>query len=234
MFPCRWSLDDVVYEGTIESLDQKRGRVRVRFLGYNNEDTVPLDQLYRSKGVEWREEQLDDASYDFNTGDIEEDIHKLIDENPDVFSDLPGIPSFSNLTVTEKVKSKRSKDDSSKVKRSKSKSEKHKVKSRSERTEPNRPGPPTIPGLSNIDQTLNFGSPFEIPAGQSIPPFSDLTPPLGEFLNLNGGSSFSNPEGRFPPLLAPPPPPLPFLSPDGSAVNDEVRSLDQDQNGIGQ
>jgi hypothetical protein len=46
-----------VYEGVIEKLDLKRQNAAIRFIGYDNLDTVGLDQLFASKGEEWREGQ---------------------------------------------------------------------------------------------------------------------------------------------------------------------------------
>jgi hypothetical protein len=53
----RWTLDERVYEGVIEKLDLKRQNAAIRFIGYDNLDTVALDQLFASKGEEWREGQ---------------------------------------------------------------------------------------------------------------------------------------------------------------------------------
>ncbi len=46
-----------MYEGVIEKLDLKRQNAAIRFIGYDNLDTVGLDQLFASKGEEWREGQ---------------------------------------------------------------------------------------------------------------------------------------------------------------------------------
>jgi len=53
----RWSLDERVYEGVLEKLDLKRKNATIRFIGYDNVDTVALDQLFASKGEDWREGQ---------------------------------------------------------------------------------------------------------------------------------------------------------------------------------
>jgi len=56
---CRaeWSVDGVVYEGIIESLDRKSRTAKVKFLGFGNVEELSLDSLFLSKGEEWRAEQ---------------------------------------------------------------------------------------------------------------------------------------------------------------------------------
>ena len=46
-----------MYEATIESIDDEK--VTVRFIGYDNSDTVLADELLESKGQEWRELQVE-------------------------------------------------------------------------------------------------------------------------------------------------------------------------------
>jgi hypothetical protein len=56
---CRaeWSQDGVVYEAIIESLDRKTGTAKVKFLGFGNVEEKSLDELFVSKGEEWRLEK---------------------------------------------------------------------------------------------------------------------------------------------------------------------------------
>jgi hypothetical protein len=56
---CRaeWSKDGVVYEGIIESLDRKAGTAMVKFLGFGNVEEKSFDEMFLSKGEEWRAEQ---------------------------------------------------------------------------------------------------------------------------------------------------------------------------------
>ena len=53
-----WSLDDAVYEATILSTVDD-DKVTVRFIGYDNEDTVYIEDLLESKGQEWRDLQIE-------------------------------------------------------------------------------------------------------------------------------------------------------------------------------
>jgi len=63
---CRafWSLDDAVYEATIVSTVDD-DKVTVRFIGYDNEDTVYIEDLLESKGQEWKDLQIEDAKLDY-------------------------------------------------------------------------------------------------------------------------------------------------------------------------
>eukprot|EP00088_Acartia_fossae_P011908 TRINITY_DN16069_c1_g1_i1.p1 TRINITY_DN16069_c1_g1~~TRINITY_DN16069_c1_g1_i1.p1 ORF type:complete len:449 (+),score=102.00 TRINITY_DN16069_c1_g1_i1:66-1412(+) len=132
----RWSLDSIVYEGTIVSVDKKRKRVKVHFLGYDNEDTVSVSEVYASKGSDWREQQIEDAKYDFTSStDIEPDINAIIQEHPDVFGQLngmltngtgaTGLPDMSGLNLNPSPTSsehKVKKETTKKTKHSDSKS----------------------------------------------------------------------------------------------------------------
>jgi len=128
----RWSIDDLVYEGNIIQIEKKKKKVRVRFIGYNNEDTVSTDEVFASKGEDWRDQQLEDAKYDFTDEDIDTDIHQLIDEHPDVFSqhvqDEPLLRDLSNLTMQTCDKPSRSEEKKSKSKSKKEKKEKCEAK----------------------------------------------------------------------------------------------------------
>jgi len=126
---CRafWSLDDAVYEATI--LSQVDDKVTVRFIGYDNEDTVYIEDLLESKGQEWRDLQIEDAKLDYEekNNNFNVDLDKLIQDNSHILSKLPEIPNMDNLSLEENShKSKSKKKESKKDKLSSSEEKKHK------------------------------------------------------------------------------------------------------------
>lgn len=60
----KFSEDGEIYEASIVSLQAERGKARVRYVGYNNEEDVSMRNLLKSKGREARcrqEEMADDG-----------------------------------------------------------------------------------------------------------------------------------------------------------------------------
>jgi len=134
---CRafWSLDDAVYEATILSTVDD-DKVTVRFIGYDNEDTVYIEDLLESKGQEWRDLQIEDAKLDYEekNNNFNVDLDKLIQDNSDILTKPSEIPNINNLSLeenshTSKSKKKENKKDKSDEKKHKSdKKEKHREK----------------------------------------------------------------------------------------------------------
>jgi len=134
---CRafWSLDDAVYEATILSTVDD-DKVTVRFIGYDNEDTVYIEDLLESKGQEWRDLQIEDAKLDYEekNNNFNVDLDKLIQDNSDILTKPSEIPNINNLSLeenshTSKSKKKEKKKDKSDEKKHKSdKKEKHREK----------------------------------------------------------------------------------------------------------
>ncbi|XP_070000604.1 survival motor neuron protein isoform X2 [Penaeus vannamei] len=64
--PCRarYSEDNFIYEATIIGMNTKQGTCVVRYVGYNNEEEVPLNKLQKSRGVSVRKQQEEDADVD--------------------------------------------------------------------------------------------------------------------------------------------------------------------------
>lgn len=60
----RFSEDNVIYEATIIGMNAKEGTCVVRYVGYNNEEEVPLSKLQKSRGESARKQQEDDADFD--------------------------------------------------------------------------------------------------------------------------------------------------------------------------
>ena len=208
-----------MYEGIIESVNLKKKRAKVKFIGYENEDTVDLANLLKSRGEEWREQQIDDATYD-----LTEDITQLLEDSSEVFSNLADIQSFDKLDITDnntrvEKKEKKHKSDHVKIKKKKSEKEKRKVSDL----------PP-----------FGLDTPFDLNSGHPFPDLTHLNPGSGEgfpampnlpgafdsLLNLERDSHKPpvNPTTGFPSLLIPPPPPLgPLLAQgSGSTQQDEV------------
>jgi len=114
---CRaeWSEDGVVYEAVIESINRKKGKAKVRFIGFNNMEEKELDELFLSKGEERRKEQESRGA-----GGIREDeIHDLIAKNcPDLlanFGEQGGAVDnldLGKLSMESKVKKPKQKESS--------------------------------------------------------------------------------------------------------------------------
>jgi len=114
---CRaeWSEDGVVYEAVIESINRKKGRAKVRFIGFNNMEEKEVDELFLSKGEERRKEQESRGE-----GGIREDeIHDLIAKNcPDLLANFGEQGSavdnldLGKLSMETKVKKSKQKESS--------------------------------------------------------------------------------------------------------------------------
>ena len=59
----KFSEDGEIYEATIVSLQAERGKARVRYIGYNNEEEVSTRGLLKSKGhgARLRQEEMADG-----------------------------------------------------------------------------------------------------------------------------------------------------------------------------
>lgn len=213
----RWSLDDVVYEGTIESVDKKKNKVRVRFVGYGNEETVTGSDLFATKGEDWRLQQIEDSKDEIPSDDTHPDRHpELITTGQSADSQLSDLAHMSigqsNSRLGQNVKSREE--------RSKRK-EGGKVKKRSKAETKGKNG------------ATEFSQPTSLlPDPRLEPDFTALhginlsqgprTPTRGPS-SLAGG--FERPKttlAGFPPLLMPPPPPRPFPAPTGQLQDSEA------------
>nr|XP_045591543.1 survival motor neuron protein-like [Procambarus clarkii] len=58
---CQYSGDGIWYEGTVIAVNSEGGSCTVRYVGYNNEEEVPLHTLAKSKGEAARHRQRDIA-----------------------------------------------------------------------------------------------------------------------------------------------------------------------------
>ena len=221
-----------MYEGIIESVNLKKNRIKVKFIGYDNEGTVGLDQLYSSRGEDWRDQQIEDATYD-----LSEDITKLIEDSSEVFSQISDIQSFDKLAITEnkenkqpaEKKDKKKKSEQEKSKKNKKEKEKEKEK-RKDKIQPE--DTPNIPFSGPLE------NPFDLNSEHPFPDLSQFNSDLGDGFpsipHLPGAfSSHPNLEREypktpassqtgFPSLLIPPPPPNPFLAQSSGSAHDEV------------
>jgi len=230
----RWSVDDIVYEGTIEAVELKKRRVKVRFVGYENVETVSMDQLYASKGMDWRQQQIEEAGLDFSGEAIDNGIDELLNEHSKTFShaQLPDlgklniIPEFSDTAERNEDNTKHRNRKSSKQKGEKSTKKRKGAGARSsdsKQTEissgalPDPSYEPAFPVLHDITPSLD-GMQTNLRGGAN----STLLPtaPGGSFLNPVPSAS-STGEG-FPPLLIPPPPPQPPPIPAGATPESEA------------
>ena len=221
----RWSLDDVVYEGIVQTVSQ--GRVKVRFIGYENEDTVSRDDVYKSKGEEWREVQVED-SLATQPEIISEDIQKLIQENPDVFKDdmMSGIAELSlgsgpndfKSSATNSVKPAAKTKKDNKPNRPNAAAAVNKVSEDSRRRVPddNVSGarPPKAFNLPSVKPADMFQPSPRLdldgaghPRLPQPPPVDPVPPGLG---------------AGFPRLLPPPPPPQLFAQTPSSATDEVI------------
>jgi len=92
----RWSVDEVVYEGVVESINSKKKIVRVKFIGYENKDSVDIGDVFASKGDEWREQQIVDSKADTTDESCylpENPVYLEVDNDPDAPSSLV-LPSY--------------------------------------------------------------------------------------------------------------------------------------------
>jgi len=226
---CRaeWSEDGVVYEAIIESLSRKSRTARVKFLGFGNVEEKSVDDLYLSKGEEWRTDQ-ESIVKDLEPpqGIKEEELHNLIVKNcPDLLANfgdvgdlgLEGIQIDGKKKKKDKKEKKQKKEKKEKDKKEKSK----KSPSRSSDSEPQLPSehhqssrsstqpppdhfPPWFPPVPYPVQSPYHPPPFS--SFQSMPPFSPFPDPYH--------SQYSQPPHPFPPQFQqlpstlPPPPPL--------------------------
>lgn len=207
----RWSLDDLVYEATILSVDVEKQRVRVRFIGYENEDTVSLENVYASKGEDWRQQQEEEASHEADDRDIADTFSKLMEENSHVFSKIHEMPGLSNLSFDE--------CDKPKVRKEKSKHKKEKRKSKSDHSSSKTdkesgivPPPPV-----GVDQ-------FQLPLPQSSDDWTPAPlqdPTLPTFPNLTA----QEPAGLAGMVPPPPMPPLPSFNRKIEESNEVLHSM---------
>eukprot|EP00088_Acartia_fossae_P009129 TRINITY_DN1440_c0_g1_i4.p1 TRINITY_DN1440_c0_g1~~TRINITY_DN1440_c0_g1_i4.p1 ORF type:complete len:417 (-),score=87.03 TRINITY_DN1440_c0_g1_i4:97-1347(-) len=248
---CRafWSLDGSVYEGKIESISGDQ--VLVRFLGYDNTETVLAADLLQSKGQEWRDLQIEDAELDFEpkNNELSVDVDKLVQDNSEVLAKLPGLPEVPSLdslslneTKTHEKKHKQKKidkEDTKKTKSSKgdakpksSKSEEKKKKSSEYKSGqvPALPEPSSYPSLpaSMLPDLRDISA---LPGLGSLP--SLKTPLLGSGCSDSfGGGASLPPPGAWPSsfgsggpsLPAPPPPPPPLIN-NSSSLSDNQQVL---------
>jgi len=221
----RWSLDDVVYEGTIESVDKKKNKVRVRFLGYGNEETVASSELFATKGEDWRQQQIEDSKDDIPGADSHTD--PLIDgQHPEEFSTWQStgyqLPDLGHLSIhpSNSKSAQNVKTGEERTKRKEEGKVKKKSKAETSKTK-NGPSEPSKPVSALPDPRLepDFSALHGINLSQG---------PRAQSQRLN---SFPGPEGLevpktssagFPPLLIPPPPPRPFPPPTGQTQDNEA------------
>jgi len=190
----RWSLDDIVYEGIIESVDTVKHQIRVKFLGYLNEDTVDMENVYNSKGEDWRAQQIEDSKCEVMNGDLSDTLNSFMDQNSEVLSQIPGLASLTLGESSEKTKSK----GKSRHKKEKStpKVDKHSKKEK-KKGDPNsclgsKDDPSELPSLPNLNMNFELPDPSSLPSplyGTSGIPRIDDMPRIG------------------------PPPPLPCMPP---------------------
>jgi len=125
---CRaeWSEDGVVYEAIIESLNRKSRTATVKFLGFGNVEEKSVDDLYLSKGEEWRLEQESFGDNGLDEKEIkEDDLHNLLMKNcPDLLANFGEANDIdlSSLTIEEEGKEKKKRKRKKNRKRIKSRS----------------------------------------------------------------------------------------------------------------
>jgi len=253
---CRaeWSQDGVVYEGIIESLDRKTGTAKVKFLGFGNVEEKSLDELFMSKGEEWRLEQenMGEEVMENGQGIKEEELHNLIAKNcPDLLANFgdAGELGLEGLEIGDKKKKKKDK----KEKKDKEKKEKKEKKSkqsssRSSQSSSQAPPDPTLSSRSSTqapqDQlppwfpptSLPLQSPYNLPTQfPSFPPMPQAFPSMSPFspypdpYQTQFNTSSQPPFLPFPPQLQQPLsslPPPPSLTPaEAALVTDNSTAL---------
>merc|ERR1711915_351718 len=159
-----WSEDGVVYEGVIESIDRKTKTALVKFLGFGNKEDKPLDELFMSKGEEWRSEQ-ECNSRSMENGQ-EEELHNLIAQNcPDLLANFgassveSGLENFKPFLEDPSSKGKKEKKKKGKSSHSKKNAS---TDDSSHNTQEMKP--PNIP------------TPYSMPQFPPIPSMPPLTP----------------------------------------------------------
>jgi len=226
---CRaeWSVDGVVYEGIIESLDRKSRTAKVKFLGFGNVEEHSLDSLFLSKGEEWRAEQETiGKEVENGQGIREEDLHNLIAKNcPDLLANFgdAGDLGLESLEIGKrKKKEKKEKKDKKEKKHQKDREDKisSNLSGSSQSTSQFSPGqnqstmsqPPSSQIPNWFNQPFNppqaasqahFSS-FPLPLPPTLPPF---LPYQDHFSNMYGVPSVPfQPQLMQPPSSLPPPP----------------------------
>jgi len=175
---CRaeWSHDGVVYEGIIESLDRKSRNAKVKFLGFGNVEEKSLDELFLSKGEEWRAEQENIGKVEGNGQGIkEEDLHNLIAKNcPDLLANFgdAGELGLEGLEIGgKKKKDKKDKKDKKEKKEKKEKTDKEKKDKREKKSKRNsspsrssQSSSQAAPEFSQSSRSSTQAPPDQIPA----------------------------------------------------------------------
>jgi len=227
---CRgvYEVDGRVYEGVIENMNSKRANVR--FLGYNNKQKIPLEQLTKSKGEERRTDQESQALLDKQWEEVSEDLvdeelEKMIEKNcPDImatFGSLPGesvsVSVIDNLDSTEEKHKKKEKKHKKEKKEKKIKKDKISVASSQS----------SLPSISQIPPFKPANLP-SMPEFNHIPPPAPplLPPPFSSMPSLPAFPQFPSPSQHLysPPFPGvPPPPPVMAPQPDpASQANTEA------------
>ena len=229
----RWTLDDRVYEAVIAKVDKKRKKVTVRFVGYGNEETVPLAELLASKGEEWREGQEIDAERPeeedvelnrlLEDGDCN-DLMAQLNQSIDTLAIGPDLVHEVDVVVEKEMGNRKQK----KERAVKNKSEKKRIaatKIFTVKPQPQTGGPgaqagplgglweslpgPEPPGVSWPNQPKSF---FPLPPLPPAPAFPSHLPPVPPLPPLHGTV----------PAFVPPPPTLSSEDVDFIHTNSEV------------
>jgi len=206
---CRafWSLDGSVYEGKIESMNDEK--VTVRFIGYDNDETVLKQELLQSKGQEWRDLQIEDAKDDFKeeNNQFTVNIDELIEENSNVLSKLDIHSKPKQVTMngeTEKEKNSKSKvsrseKDGKSAKREKtSKHQKSDIKEKDLKRRSNAyTSVPPLPGLESLTTGAGGGAGAGAPPQffQHLPGIPTSVPELPSLQGLAPGTNFAASSG---------------------------------------
>jgi len=183
---CRaeWSEDGVVYEGVIESIDRKTKTALIKFIGFGNKEDKPLDELFMSKGEEWRSEQ-ECNSRSMENGQ-EEELHNLIAQNcPDLLANFgassveSGLENFKPFledpsSKGKKEKKKKGKSSHSKTNASTDDSSHNTQEMKPPSSWPQSSGLP-FPNM-HISPFPNIPTPYSMPQFPPIPSMPPLTP----------------------------------------------------------
>jgi len=233
---CRgvYEVDGRVYEGVIENMNSKRATVR--FLGYDNKQKIPLEQLTKSKGEERRTDQESQALLDKQWEEVsddlgDEELEKMIERNcPDImatFGSLPGEPVaasvIDNLDKTEEKHKKKEKKHKKEKKEKKNKKDKISTASSQSSLPSISQGPPFQPG--NLPPMPEFNQILP-PAPPTLPPpFSSMPsmPPAFPMFHSPSQPLYSAPS--FPGVPPPPPVMTPQADPASHANAEALYSL---------
>ncbi|XP_076036206.1 survival motor neuron isoform X2 [Oratosquilla oratoria] len=95
--PCRakFTEDGMVYEATVVSMQPDHGTCRVRYVGYENEEDLPVRTLIKSKGEEARRRQFQESNNCMSVeSDLGEGNSSVVDS--DVTSDVENDRIFTS------------------------------------------------------------------------------------------------------------------------------------------